>query len=272
MRGKNITISLALVSAAILTGIFLAYSVKRQTGRIPIPPAETYEPSPSVNAVSSSPTVSASTSPTPTPVVSSVVSSASPSTKTLLPVEMNLAVPFTVQAPLRNWSLPYEEFCEESSVLMAASFVQKRDIPDANLADQALLAIKAFEDKTFGYYEDTTADETTRILREYFGINQVVLAIDPTILDIKTALANRKAVIMPVAGREIGNPYFQQPGPLYHMLVIKGYTSNGEFITNDPGTRRGADYMYAENVLMRAMHDWNGGDVLHGRKVIIIVG
>ena len=42
------------------------------------------------------------------------------------------------------------------------------------------------------------------------------------------------------------------------MLVIKGFTSDGKFITNDPGTRNGADYLYTESTLMSAIHDWTG--------------
>ena len=56
------------------------------------------------------------------------------------------------------------------------------------------------------------------------------------------------------------------------MLIIKGYTKEGNFITNDPGTRRGADFIYSPGVLMNAIHDWNGGDVDNGKKVMIVVG
>jgi hypothetical protein len=57
------------------------------------------------------------------------------------------------------------------------------------------------------------------------------------------------------------------------MLVIKGYTSAEKFITNDPGTRRGADFLYDENVIMEAMHDWRvDKNIDLGKKVIIIVG
>src|SRR5690348_1742961 len=66
---------------------------------------------------------------------------------TALPAEVNLAVPFTVQAPHANWSEPYGELCEEASVLMAISYIRHQTIPNPDAADQALLAIKAFEEK-----------------------------------------------------------------------------------------------------------------------------
>lgn len=190
-----------------------------------------------------------------------------------VPAEINLAVPFTSQAPYGHWVPPYKEFCEEASVLMAVSYLKSEALPTAANADQKMLAIKAFEDKRFGYYQDTTAAETAVILREYYKIEKVALVENPSTDDFKNALAKGKLVLMPAAGRLLGNPYFTPPGPLYHMLVIKGYTAQGKFITNDPGTRRGADFLYAPATLLNAMHDWRpDGQVELGRKVVIIVG
>lgn len=189
-----------------------------------------------------------------------------------LPAEVNLNIPFTSQAPHKNWELPYKEFCEEASVLMAHHYLQGKDIVSPDYADAEMLKIKAFEEQRFGYYEDTTVEETAVILREYFQLNKIEVVPDPRVEDIKKALAEGKAVIVPAAGRLLPNPYFRSPGPLYHMLVIKGYTKDGKFITNDPGTRRGADFLYEPEDLMRAIHDWNGGAVLEGQKVMIIVG
>lgn len=190
-----------------------------------------------------------------------------------LPQEINLAVPFTPQAPHGRWDPPYKEFCEEASVLMAVSYLQDETIPNAAVADQKMLAIKAFEEERFGYYEDTTAAETAVILREHYQLTNVTLVENPSAADLKTALAAGKLVILPAAGRLLGNPYYTPPGPLYHMLVIKGYTADGKFITNDPGTRRGADFLYSSATILNAMHDWRAdGQVELGRKVVIVVG
>lgn len=186
--------------------------------------------------------------------------------------EVNLAIPFTSQAPHANWDLPYQEFCEEASVLMAASYILGQNITGPDDAAAKMLEIKAFEEERFGYYEDTTAEETAVILREYYGLKDVQVVYDPTIARIKEDVALGRVVIVPTAGRMLPNPYFHQPGPLYHMLVIKGYLSDGRFITNDPGTRRGADFLYDPQALLNAVHDWNGGNVSEGRKVMIVVG
>ena len=86
-------------------------------------------------------------------------------------------------------------------------------------------------------------------------------------------------IIIPAAGRLLGNPYFQTPGPIYHMLVIRGYNAT-EFITNDPGTKRGDGFKYKYQTLINAIHDWDhqraeGGmtdeEMAQGNKVMIVV-
>lgn len=188
-----------------------------------------------------------------------------------LPNEANLKVPFTTQAPKVVWDEEHEEFCEEASVLMVARYWQDRTIKDTTDAEEALQQIKTWEVETLGFYKDTTAEETARILREFYGFSDVDVRYDPAVVDIKREVARGNPVIVPAAGRMLGNPNFKTPGPLYHMLVVKGYTKDGKFITNDPGTRKGADYVYDADVIMKAMHDWNGGDVANGRKVMVVV-
>jgi Peptidase_C39 like family len=202
-----------------------------------------------------------------------ITTAATPAPKTDLPQEVNLAVPFTAQAPHANWEDPYREFCEEASVLMAISYLNHTSIPSAAFADKAMLAMKDFEDKRFGFYKDTNAEETAIILKEHFSYKKVEVKQNPTAQDIKQALANGRVVIVPVAGRQLHNPYFQQPGPLYHMIVIKGYTANGKFISHDPGTRRGADFLYSEDTIMNAIHDWRTDENINlGKKVVIFAG
>jgi hypothetical protein len=182
-------------------------------------------------------------------------------------------VPFTPQAPFANWEDPYGELCEEASVLMAMKYIKGEKITSPQAADTDLLAMKAFEEERFGYYKDTTAAETAIIFKEFYNYSTIKTVNNPTAADIKNALADGKLVIVPAAGRQLGNPYFTAPGPIYHMLVIKGYTKDGKFITNDPGTRRGADFLYSQSTIMNAMHDWPGHEnIEQGKKVAIVVG
>jgi len=224
--------------------------LKKQPAKVTVPPAQTYE----------------------TANVSQDKNQNSSAQDAVLPAEVNLAVPFTSQAPHQNWDLPYQEFCEEASVLMAASFVKNERINSPDDADKKMLAIMDFEEKKLGLSKDISAEETAVLLREFYGLEKVQVVSDPTEQGIKKSLAEGRAVIAPAAGRDLKNPNYKRPGPLYHMLVIKGYGKNGDFITNDPGTRNGADYVYKPSVLLGAIHDWNGGDVYMGKKVVIIVG
>lgn len=189
--------------------------------------------------------------------------------RNLLPSSINLKVPFAPQAPFANWDMPYQEACEEAAVIMAHRFFTGETL-DPKSMDEEILKMVEWEKKTFGYYEDTTAREIVRILKEYFGHTDVTVRYTFTIDDIKKEVASGRPVILPAAGRLLKNPYFRQPGPLYHALVVKGYTQN-KIITNDPGTRRGADFLYDPEVLMNALHEWDPIDIVKGRPAMIVV-
>jgi hypothetical protein len=186
-----------------------------------------------------------------------------------LPAQKNLNVPFTSQAPLGNWDNAHEEACEEASSLMVASFWKKETLTDKNAIDAELVKIENWEVEKFGYYEDTDAAETAIMLREYFGLTGVVVKPVTSLDDIRREIAAGRPVIVPAAGRELKNPNFSGAGPDYHMIVIKGYLKDGSFITNDPGTRKGADYIYSADILWNALHDWTGV-AADGDKVMIV--
>lgn len=254
----NKILIIAVVLIVALGGAFFVW--KKMSG-----PELINEPIPSPQVYQLTPT------PKSTPKISPS-SSVLPTTNPLLLSEVNLSIPFTSQAPSKNWGLPYAEYCEEASALMTASYINGTTIPTIEFAEQKMHEIRAFEEQRFGYYKDTNAEETAIIMREFYHFTKVQVLYDPTLNDIKKAVSEGKAVMAPMAGRMLGNPYFQSPGPIYHMIVIKGYTKEGNIITNDPGTRNGANFIYSPSVIMNAIHDWNGGDVDNGRKVIIIVG
>jgi hypothetical protein len=102
---------------------------------------------------------------------------------------------------------------------------------------------------------DATAQETAQMIEEVYGLSADVVE-NYSEDDLKAALSEEKLIILPLAGRKLGNPYFQTPGPIYHMLVVRGYTES-DFITNDPGTRRGENFRYSFQTLHSAGADWN---------------
>ncbi len=183
----------------------------------------------------------------------------------------NLAVPFTAQAPKADWSMPYQEACEEASLLMTVAYLNGDGAFTTDSATEKILALVDWEMEHFGYYEDTTAEEVAETARERFGFAKSRAVKISSIADVKAVIDRGLPVIIPAAGRQLFNPNFSGAGPKYHMLVVKGYTKDGQMITNDPGTRRGADYVYAADVLWNAIHDWNGGDVENGAKMMVVV-
>ncbi len=190
-------------------------------------------------------------------------------TKTTIPDEINFDVPFTSQAPNANWDRTHEEACEEAAILMAERYFARRQITSPIDAEAGLQEIIAWENQNLGFFESTTAEETVRIIREMFDL-QAQIVTNPSVDEIKAALADNKLVLVPSAGREIGNPFYTAPGPLYHMLLLKGYTKT-QFITNDAGTKRGENYPYNFKTILDTNHDWNGGDVTNGAKKMIFV-
>ncbi len=171
-------------------------------------------------------------------------------------------VPFTSQAPKGNWSDERQQNgCEEASALMAMYWVRGRALsPD--LALQKILAIAAFQKRFYGSSVDTSANDTaSRIIKGYFRYSKVRVASVARPGDIISELQKKRVVIVPVNGQVLKNPFYNPPGPLHHMLVIIGYDSlTKEFITNDPGTRRGKQFRYAEARLMKSLTDYPTGD------------
>lgn len=220
---------------------------------------ETITPVPLVSpTATATPTTTSSPTPEPSPT---------PSPGLNLPGELNLAIPFTIQAPTANWDPLHEETCEEASILMAAWYLEgKQGKAEAGYsnrvdpadAEAALGKLVDWQRQTFGYFEDTTVAETKQMAESQLGLTARVIE-NPTVEAVKRELAQDKVVVVPAAGQLLKNPYFKPPGPPYHMLVIRGYKDN-TFITNDPGTRRGEGLVYSQDVLMYAIHDWTGSD------------
>ncbi len=201
----------------------------------------------------------------------STVPTLTPSSR-ILPKQINLAVPFLLQAPTHNWNQPYQDACEEAAAIMVDAYYHGRKNRFHEVdGNKAVLDIIAFEKKLLGKYEDTTAEETAHLIREYFHYQNVIVQEVTSTRAFKPILVKGYPVIVPAYGKALGNPYFRNGGPVYHMLVIKGYLADGRWIVNDAGVGVGADYIYRDKVLWNVMHDWNYGDVIHGKKMMIVV-
>lgn len=189
----------------------------------------------------------------------------------IIPGFMNLEIPFIPQAPYAVWDELHDHACEEAAIIMVYYYLTGKDLIK-EIAEQEILNMVDWQIKNWGGHFDLSVEQIGQLFRDYFNYENIELVYDFEIEDIKKELAAGNPIVIPAAGRILGNPYFTPPGPEYHILIIKGYDDEkSEFITNDPGTRRGADSRYNYQVLENAIHDFNNGDVLDGKKVMIIV-
>ncbi|MDO8598659.1 MAG: C39 family peptidase, partial [bacterium] len=167
------------------------------------------------------------------------------------------------------------EFCEEASVFTLHLWKQRKRTPLADELDRSLKDIQEWETANLRTWEDTTAEETARVLREKFGYVQTWVVRGVTIETMKEELRKGRPLIVPAAGRELSSPYYKPPGPLYHMLVVIGYDeATREFITNDVGTNtKGAGFRFTYDDLYGAMGDWDiaSGAPDTSKKVMIVV-
>ena len=196
-----------------------------------------------------------------------------PNSKIVIPKSLLLPVPFTPQAPTANWDELHNEACEEAVALMAHEYFSGNTSVTLapSLVETEISKITDWFTKRFGYYLDTTSNETAEMIRELYDLNTELITnfSEDT---IKEALAQNKLVLISFNGRLLGNPNYKSPGPIHHMLLIKGYNKEG-YVTNDPGTRNGRGYTYDFETLFNAAADWDHSikTVDLNKKIAIIV-
>ncbi len=233
-----------------------------------IPQTETI-PSGTEKIVYPKPTV-----PNPEPEVS--VDSPAPETNTVKektlakPEKVLLGVPFTSQAPKTVWDAMHEDACEEASLIMARHYIEGTEIESTDSADQEISDLISFEESK-GLGTSITLNQLNLVAKEYYGMDSGQIISNVTSDILKDVLAESKVVILPAAGKLLNNPNFKNGGPNYHMLVVKGFDQSN-FITNDPGTRKGEGYQYDPGTLINALHDWNSENILNGEKNILVFG
>lgn len=187
-----------------------------------------------------------------------------------LPESIRIEVPFMSQAPHGNWDMPYQEACEEASLILVHHYLQSQPIT-ADQMDAEILDMVKIQNEEFGYSADITMAELAEVARQKYGYSAELFE-DFMVDDMKRLLAQGHPIIVPLAGRRLGNPYYSGEGPWYHVLVITGYDSKN-FITNDVGTRHGAGYKYPYERIYQNIHDWNMAkeDIENGKRVMLVV-
>src|SRR5690606_10759429 len=116
---------------------------------------------------------------------------------------------------------------EEASLILVNAYLNGQGM-SANEMNAQILDTVAWEEDN-GYPIDVTMPQLLEIAKEKFGLNGYVID-NPSVEEIKEELRKGNPVIVPLAGREIGNPYYSGAGPWYHVLVINGFNDT-HFIT-----------------------------------------
>lgn len=193
-----------------------------------------------------------------------------------LPKEFLLAVPFTSQAPEKNWDQPWQDACEEAALLMLDAYYKNYGLSPIMARDEILKMVKWEENLGWGGSIDM--EKVKQMASEYFSLDHLIttspnhlrIIENPTIEQIKTSIVKGNPVLVVADGKVLPNPHFRNGGPVYHALIIKGFDED-EFITNDPGTQFGENFKYKYDDLMNAVHDWNDGEVKNGRRVVLVL-
>jgi hypothetical protein len=181
----------------------------------------------------------------------------------------NISVPFTSQAPTGNWNQPWQDACEETAITMVDYFYAGKTFTVANAQKSILDAIRVKE-KYIGKSLDENAQAVTDMINNFFPF-EAYIQDNPTVEEIKNEIDNNHPVIIPAHGKYLLNPNFKNGGPEYHSLVISGYDdTTQEFITEEPGTRKGLDFRYSYDIIMNAAHDYlPDGQTKNGAKIAI---
>lgn len=263
---RPITIALIATATILIAGYVSWQYILGQRVK---PPSEASSPAPALSLAvtlptpSISPSVASPTPRSPAPTASPAVSAA----PTPLAKTVRLAVPFTPQAPDADWTEPWKEGCEEAALLMIEAFHRgdKAAVLPAAATKKAIADMVTWQHKRFGGHLDLGVDDMAAMAKEYLGYKtaRVVrpVSIERGLEEIRQELRAGHPVILPAAGQLLANPYFKQPGPVYHVFVITGYDGD-DFIANENGTRRGRDYRYSATILRQAWHDYQAGEAI----------
>lgn len=196
-------------------------------------------------------------------------------TITPLPSKHLIKTAFIPQAPEHIWTEPWQDFCEEASLLTVYYYYQHLS-PTSTEIKQALLDIGNFETEQ-GFTHDINTTQMSYMATTYFYLTPTIIT-NPTLLQLKTYLAQSVPIIVPASGKILytENHNFSHGGPWYHNIVLLGFDdSTQKFIVHDVGTRLGAYFKYSYDLLIQSIHDLpssgNPVEILSGPQKVLVL-
>ena len=172
-----------------------------------------------------------------------------------LPDKHQIKTSFVPQAPEKNWDQPWQDACEEASLLTVFYYYQNQT-PDTATMLSDYQRIFSYESQN-NWSHDVNLSQMTLISKDLFNLNSTVID-NPNVEIIKKYLAKDIPVIITANGKTLyqENKHFKSGGPWYHSLVILGYDDNiSKFTVHDVGTQFGAYYKYSYSLLLDSIHD-----------------
>lgn len=162
---------------------------------------------------------------------------------------------FVPQAPEKIWGQPWQDACEEASLLTVKYYYsnQTPSIPEMVNEYQQIFSFES--DNNFSH--DINLSNMSFVASQHLGLTTQIID-NPTIDDIKTKLSQDIPVVVTANGKTLykENKNFRSGGPWYHSLVILGYDDNlQKFIVHDVGTQHGAYFKYSYDLLFDSIHD-----------------
>jgi len=104
------------------------------------------------------------------PLNNSVVSSTQNKINDILPQQYLLSIPFTSQAPEKNWAEPWQDACEEASLLMLDAYYKGYNLSPLFARDEILKMVAWEEQKRWGTSISIT--DIKLMAEDYFHLNK----------------------------------------------------------------------------------------------------
>jgi len=160
-------------------------------------------------------------------------------------------VPFTSQAPDGIWGAPWDNYAEEAIISMVLHWNKQEAILSREQARVSLLDIDQFTES-----ETLNLIQIKEVLNDILAIRSEIME-SPSVESISAALGKGSIIVVPVNGQILDSPYYGDPAPRNHMVLVYGEL-DGAFIVHDPGTSRGEAVEYEKEKILESIQDLDG--------------
>ncbi|MDD2482744.1 MAG: C39 family peptidase [Candidatus Shapirobacteria bacterium] len=192
-----------------------------------------------------------------------------------LPNKHLISTTFVEQSPEKNWDEPWQDACEEAS-LLTVDFYYRNKSTTSEFTKESILNMLSFEE-TRNYTHDMNISQMSTVAKDYLGYKSEIID-NPTVDQIKKYISQNTPVLVPAAGKILfkENNHFNSGGPYYHNIVILGYDDDkDQFTVHDVGTQFGAYFHYSYSLLMESIHDFPDSgqkeDINSGEKRVLVL-